>query len=664
MLHRPSRWKYLFLALSLAALVSLAACGQSSIVISGNSAHTPESNIPVGTGNNPEPGTNGQPQPQPHGHGDSIIAVGGIAYVGSDNGRLYALEAGNGKVEWQRSLGSAVYVFAVTSGVVYVTADSSLSSVLSAVDTGTGKVRWQYKPGIPITKVIVSNDMVIAGTSSSGNTMTIYGLQEATGTLLWHYSMSTSLPGLLGALNGVVYVNQVSGFPPTPMTSTLYALDDATGKVLWQASIPGSDGMVAGVPVASNGLIYVETGYGGVYALQTGTGAMAWHSSASQVAGVSPAVLEPDSPLVASGVVYVGGPEGITAYQAGNGSVIWHFSKSLAGPTLPQLVLVSGVIYIDGFLLEAALNAATGTVVWQNGNGFGGSPLSGPPLVSNGLIISNGPTVDAVRTSDGTAAWKSPVSPGGEGNVNAGKQESLADGVVYIGTDDGVVHAISASNGSVLWTYAIQELAVPTPPVFSASVDFSSSTTYQQALQIVTNLGLQTKLICTAGWADSDTATTFSQGHTLIVQSTVASAPLWMVRLLSATGVQNAQSADGPINCPAILVTNPPPPSYLSSQQAGSYIRVTFASSISYADALEGADGLGFRLADPCYEQTRAQGKKPTWHPMSQAAAYAASPGLLLATTTWNSTTWQSQVRALPGVTAVSVPYTVSAATC
>ena len=445
--HPPSRWKYLLLALSLAALVSLVACGQSSIVISGNSAHAPESNIPVGTGNNPEPGTNGQPQPQPHGHGDSIIAWGSVAYVGSDNGRLYALEAGNGKVEWQRSLGAAVYVFAVTSGVVYVTADSSSSSVLSAVDAATGKVRWQYKPGTSITKVIVSNAMVIAGTSSSGDTMTIYGLRAATGTPLWHFAMSTSLPGLLGALNGVVYLNQLSGLPPNPTTSTLYALDDATGKVLWQASIPGSDGMVAGVPVASNGILYVETGYGGVCALQAATGAVVWHISGSQVIGVPPTVLAPDSPLGASGVVYVGGPEGITAYRAGDGSIIWHFPKSLAGPTLPQLVLVSGVIYIDGFLLEGALNAATGTVVWQNRNGFGGSPLSGPPLVSNGLIISNDPTVDAVRTSDGTTAWKSPVSPGGGGNVNAGKQESIADGVVYIGTDDGMVHPIGASNG-------------------------------------------------------------------------------------------------------------------------------------------------------------------------------------------------------------------------
>ena len=262
------------------------------------------------------------------------------------------------------------------------------------------------------------------------------------------------------------------------------------------------------------------------------------------------------------------------------------------------------------------------------------------------------------------AALVSLAACGRSSIVISGNSAHAPESNIPVGTDDGVVHAISASNGSVLWTYAIAELAVPTPPVFSASVNFSSSTTYQQALQIVTNLGLQTKVICTEGWADSDTSSAFSQSHTLLVQSTVASAPIWMSRLLATPGVQNAQSADGPVNCPMIPVTNPRPPSYLSTQQAGAYIRVTFASSISYADALEEADGLGFRLADPCYEQARAQGKKPTWHPMSQAAAYAASPGLLLATTTWNSTTWQSQLRALPGVTAVSAPYTVSGASC
>ena len=55
--HPPGWWKYFILALSLVTLVALAACGRSSVVISGNSGHGPESNIPVGTGNNPEPGT-------------------------------------------------------------------------------------------------------------------------------------------------------------------------------------------------------------------------------------------------------------------------------------------------------------------------------------------------------------------------------------------------------------------------------------------------------------------------------------------------------------------------------------------------------------------------------------------------------------------------------
>ena len=665
-MHRPSgTWTYFLLALTLAALVILAACGQTTSVSTGGSPHSSLSNVPVGIGNNPEPGTNGQPQPAPHGHGDSIIAVGNVAYVGSDNGRLYALEAGKWHVEWQRSLGASVYVFAVTGGAVYVTSDSSSSSVLYAVDTGTGRVLWQFRPDTSITKVVASNGMIIACASSSGNTMTLYGLQGATGTPVWHYSLSTSLPRLLGAADGNVYVNQVMGLPSSSTSpSALYTLDAATGNVLWHATLSGSDGMAAGIPVETSGVVYLESGNGGVYALQAATGAVVWHTSGSQVTGVPPTVLAPDSPLIANGLVYAGGPMGVTAYRAGDGSVVWHFQKSLAGPILPQLVLVSGVIYVEGFQLVAALSATNGAVLWQHQDEGSGEPLSGPPFVSNGMVINSGTAVFALRASDGTQLWTSTITPDGVGNMNAGSQESLAGGVIYLGTDDGVVHAVSAGSGGVLWTYAIPELLVPTPPVFSALVNFSSSTTYQQALQMVTNLGLQTSVICTEGWADSDTSSAFSQSHTLLVQSTVASAPLWMSRLLSTPGVENAQSADGAVNCPMIPVTNPPPPSYLGSQEAGKFIRVTFASSIPYADALEGVDGLGFRLADPCYEQARAQGKKPTWHLMSQEAPYEASPGLLLAITTWNSTTWQTQVRALPGVTAVSAPYTVAAQTC
>jgi hypothetical protein len=90
------------------------------------------------------------------------------------------------------------------------------------------------------------------------------------------------------------------------------------------------------------------------------------------------------------------------------------------------------------------------------------------------------------------------------------------------------------------------------------------------------------------------------------------------------------------------------------------YLQVTFTSATSYSTALAAIDGLGFRLAAPCYEQRRAQGAKPTWQPLSQETSYNRNRSLVLATTGENSTIWLQQIKAFPGVQAVTSPFTTS----
>ena len=658
----------LLLVVALTALVGLSACGQTAARTHAGSL----GDVPVGTGSSPEPGTNGQPQVQPHGHGDSIIAVGNVAYVGSDNERIYAFRSTDGHILWQRSLGGAVYVYAVTGGAVYALADaegvgsggpaSSSTTTLYALNAGSGATLWKFSapgPNQP-TNVVVGDGIVYVGTSSEGQQQTILALDGSDGRLLWQYTQSTGIPGPIAAGSGVVYISQVAAPNVSLATTTFSALDASSGKLRWSLSIPTADGPVGGPPAMGDGMLYVETTFGSVYALQASTGEEVWHVSAAEVPGVPPQPLNSRlSPILESGVLFAGGPAGVAAYQASNGSVLWQYSKSLAGPFPPQIVLQSGDLYVASMGLLAALDASTGSVLWQKQNQPGLGLIPNAPLIVTGGVVITG--ASALRASDGSQLWQSSVSPGGEGNVNAGTQEAVAAGVVYIGTDDGVVHALNAGSGSSLWSYTIPELRVPVSPVYNANVTFSQTTTYQQALQILTNLGLQTSLVCTAQWTDSDTSsTTFPKSHSLYVQATVASAPLWLIRLQATPGVASAQGVSGFFSCPA--EPEPTGPRYLSSQQADSYVQVTFtgATATTYSTVLEAVDGQGFRLADPCYEQSRAAGLKPTWPPMSQAASFAKTGRLVLATTTENATTWLEQLRALPGVTQATSPYTTS----
>ena len=84
-------------------------------------------------------------------------------------------------------------------------------------------------------------------------------------------------------------------------------------------------------------------------------------------------------------------------------------------------------------------------------------------------------------------------------------------------------------------------------------------------------------------------------------------------------------------------------------------MQATFSSATIYDTALKGIDGLGFRLAAPCYEQARARGAKPTWQSMNQAETFANSHSLILATTKENATIWLQQLLALSGVQTVTL---------
>ena len=122
-----------------------------------------------------------------------IVAANGIAYVGSDNGTLYALKSGNGAVLWHYNAGSSVEVATVGSGVVYAYAGSSLYSL----NANSGTLLWQHQMNRTIAGVIVAGSVVYADTDADQNSPAIYALNSASGAELWHYSANSISPGLM-----------------------------------------------------------------------------------------------------------------------------------------------------------------------------------------------------------------------------------------------------------------------------------------------------------------------------------------------------------------------------------------------------------------------------------------------------------------------------------
>jgi outer membrane protein assembly factor BamB len=573
---------------------------------------------------------------------------------------LYALNGKDGAVRWQYNAGAPVNVTAVINGAVYAYANSDTSAVAYAFKASDGSVLWHYNINNYISQQMVENSIVYVGTAARGNSITLYALQASSGSLLWSYSARAETPGLLTANYGVVYYAEIIGIGGESFNEHITALRSSNGSILWRLPITASDGFARGTPAFLNGVIYIGTNDGSIYAVRVSDGSVLWHVART---GGFDAIPLDISPLVDNGMVFIEGKQGpggqnqvLYALRASDGKLLWSRPQGIApGPVVEQPQIVGGVIYsVEDVGSLAALKETDGSLLWKHT----GDQVFSPVIVADGQVqLNSGDNVLAIRASDGTLLWKRAISFHSTLSSNS-TPEAEDSGIVYIATTNGTVQALNASDGHTLWQYVIRELAVPTNPIYSANAQFSNTVSYQQAIRLISDLGLQTFADCSFQWKPQGGQDGFPTNHWLTIAATVNSAPLWFNRLQTAPGVISLQ-AGGPHSCP-MMRYDPQALKLLGPDAATTYVQVTFAGTIGYDTALDAANNLGFRLANPCYEQARSRGDKPAWNATGQESAFGKMHTLLLSTTGFNATTWLQQLKSMAGVTKIDTPVAVT----
>jgi outer membrane protein assembly factor BamB len=202
----------------------------------------------------------------------------------------------------------------------------------------------------------------------------------------WSANIHVLVSGAVVA-NGIVYVGSIDG--------PLYALDAKTGAPVWQAATGGG---IFSSPAVVDGLVFVGSGDGRVYAFDAETGAQRWAVSSGGEA-VDSAI------TVAGGLVYAGTNGGILmAINAKTGRVKWSTQLYPYGGGLSAPAVADGIAYINDYFNLNALDIRTGALLWKRpvDNRW---PL-GVPAVYGGLVIANATgSISAFDAKTGQSRW-------------------------------------------------------------------------------------------------------------------------------------------------------------------------------------------------------------------------------------------------------------------
>ena len=221
-------------------------------------------------------------------HASPVIANGTV-YIGSTDGKLYALDAKQWGIKWVFDVGDAIrYSATVLGDRVYFNARNNK---VYALDAETGKKLWEFKTKSWMdASLVVADDRVYVGAFRSK----IYLLNARTGELEAMREQTVRIQGTeYGCANGVfrpihpehnakVWRDYTGGSESYPVTAngTVY-IGARDGRVHGFDSVAKSEnwvyqtgGFVDAAPAVSDGILYAASGDGYVYAFANTIGTM------------------------------------------------------------------------------------------------------------------------------------------------------------------------------------------------------------------------------------------------------------------------------------------------------------------------------------------------------------------------------------------------------
>ena len=306
-------------------------------------------------------------------------------------------EYSKAKEQWVVQTGVGIYCSpAVEKDKVFVGDDLGC---LTAYALKNGKKLWSFASGKRIVGTpAVSEGIVVFGSADRN----IYGLNAADGSLRWKVEAAEPVLGAVTIHEGIAYVGASD--------KTFRAIDIQTGKVVW--SYEQVKGYIETKPLVVDDKVIFSAWDNTLYALEKATGKEIWKWTGGLTRmHFSPAAVWP---VASNGKVFIADPQrAMTAVNLQNGETVWRTFRSQVRETIG--------------LSEDGERVFSKTM--------------------NDSIVCYSTLTDTPEQ-----VWESNV---GFGYEHAPSMPREKDGVVYGSTKEGLLFALEAKTGKIIWKHKI-----------------------------------------------------------------------------------------------------------------------------------------------------------------------------------------------------------------
>ena len=306
-------------------------------------------------------------------------------------------EYAKAKEQWVVQTGAGIYCSpAVENDQVFVGDDLGC---LTAYALKNGKKLWSFVSGKRIVGTpAVSQGIVVFGSADR----TIYGLNAADGSLRWKVNAAEPVLGAVTIHEGIAYVGASD--------KTFRAIDVQSGKVVW--SYDQVKGYIETKPLIADNKVIFSAWDNTLYALDKATGKEIWKWTGGLTRmHFSPAAVWP---VASNGKVFIADPQrAMTAIDLQSGETIWRTFRSQVRETIA--------------LSEDGERVYSKTM--------------------NDSIVCY-----STLTNTPEQVWASNV---GFGYEHAPSMPQEKDGVMYGSTKEGLLFALEAKTGKIIWKHKI-----------------------------------------------------------------------------------------------------------------------------------------------------------------------------------------------------------------